>query len=142
MPQQIESKIQIIIHGTDDSEKIKNSIENIFNLDYNDFQIQNLTGHFENPIIMLTLVIKKKISEEFVSKLFSKMKNNDLKIISENLDKQLDNTSLKIRISKQRLIMGEIVLDDKDAIKISITIPIYVKKDFAKIYRQTLKIPE
>ena len=56
MPQQIESKIQIIIHGTDDSEKIKNSIENIFNLDYNDFQIQNLTGHFENPIIMLTLV--------------------------------------------------------------------------------------
>ena len=142
MPQQIESKIQIIIHGTDDSEKIKNSIENIFNLDYNDFKIQNLTGHFENPIIMLTLVIKKKISEEFVSKIFSKMKKNDLKIISENLDKQLDNTSLKIRISKQRLIMGEIVLDDKDAIKISITIPIYVKKDFAKIYRQTLEIPE
>jgi len=70
------------------------------------------------------------------------MKKNDLEIISENLDKQLDNTSLKIRISKQRLIMGEIVLDDKDAIKISITIPIYVKKDFAKIYRQTLKIPE
>ena len=73
MPQQIESKIQIIIHGTDDSEKIKNSIENIFNLDYNDFQIQNLTGHFENPIIMLTLVIKKKNSEEFVSKLFSRL---------------------------------------------------------------------
>ena len=141
MPQQIESKIQIIIHGTDDSEKIKNSIEDMFNLDSNDFKIQNLTGHFENPIIMLTLLIKKKVAQEFVSKLFSKMKKNDLEIISENLDKQLDNTNLKIRISKQKLIMGEIVLDDKDAIKISITIPTYVKKDFAKIYRQTLKIP-
>ncbi len=141
MSQQIESKIQIIIHGTDDSEKIKNSIEDMFNLDSNDFKIQNLTGHFENPIIMLTLLIKKKVAQEFVSKLFSKMKKNDLEIISENLDKQLDNTNLKIRISKQKLIMGEIVLDDKDAIKISITIPTYVKKDFAKIYRQTLKIP-
>ena len=52
MPQQIESKIQIIIHGTDDSEKIKNSIENIFNLDYNDFKIQNLTGHFEESVFV------------------------------------------------------------------------------------------
>ena len=142
MPQQIEVKIQIIIHGTDDSEKIKNSVENVFNLDSNDFKIQNLTGHFENPITMLTLLIKKKIAKEFTSKLFSKMKKNDLKIISENLDKQLPNTNLKIRISKQELIMGKIVLDNKDAIKITITIPIYVKKDFAQTYRQTLKIPE
>tara|TARA_B100000029_G_scaffold67381_1_gene60059 strand:- start:522 stop:950 length:429 start_codon:yes stop_codon:yes gene_type:complete len=142
MPQQIEVKIQIIIHGTDDSEKIKNSVENVFNLDSNDFKIQNLTGHFENPITMLTLLIKKKIAKEFTSKLFSKMKKNDLKIISENLDKQLPNTNLKIRISKQELIMGKIVLDNKDAIKITITIPIYVKKDFTQTYRQTLKIPE
>jgi hypothetical protein len=142
MPQQIEVKIQIIIHGTDDSEKIKNSVENVFNLDSNDFKIQNLTGHFENPITMLTLLIKKKIAKEFTSKLFSKMKKNDLKIISENLDKQLPNTNLKIRISKQELIMGKIVLDNKDAIKITIAVPIYVKKDFAQTYRQTLKIPE
>ncbi len=142
MPQQIEVKIQIIIHGTDDSEKIKNSVENVFNLDSNDFKIQNLTGHFENPITMLTLLIKKKIAKEFTSKLFSKMKKNDLKIISESLDKQLPNTNLKIRISKQELIMGKIVLDNKDAIKITITIPIYVKKDFTQTYRQTLKIPE
>ena len=72
MPQQIESKIQIIIHGTDDSEKIKNSIENIFNLDYNEFKIQNLTGHFENPIIMLTLVIKKKIQKNSYQNFFQK----------------------------------------------------------------------
>jgi len=72
MPQQIESKIQIIIHGTDDSEKIKNSIENIFNLDYNDFKIQNLTGHFENPIIMLTLLIKKKLLKNLYQNFFQK----------------------------------------------------------------------
>lgn len=72
MPQQIESKIQIIIHGTDDSEKIKNSIENIFNLDYNEFKIQNLTGHFENPIIMLTLVIKKKFLKNSYRNFFQK----------------------------------------------------------------------
>ena len=38
--------------------------------------------------------------------------------------------------------MGKIIFDDKDAMKITITIPVYVKKNLAKIYRQTLKIPE
>ena len=142
MPKQIEAQIQIIIHGTDDSEKITNSMKNLFNLDSNDFKIQNLTGHFENPITMLTLIIKQKIAEEFVSKLFSKMKKNDLELISEDLDKQRTSANLKIRISKQELIMGKIVLDSKDAIKITITIPVYVKKNFAKIYRQILKIPK
>ena len=87
-------------------------------------------------------VMKKQISEDFVSILFSKMKKNDLETISETLNEQLSSDGLKIRISKQKLIMGKIILENKDAIKITITIPVYVKKNLAKIYRQTLKIPE
>ena len=142
MPNQIKSKIQIIIHGTDDSEKIIKSLNNLFNINSDDFTIQNLTGHFENPLTVLTLVMKKQISEDFVSILFSKMKKNDLETISETLNEQLSSDGLKIRISKQKLIMGKIILENKDAVKITITIPVYVKKNLAKIYRQTLKIPQ
>jgi|TARA_B110000014_G_C20044853_1_gene543239 hypothetical protein len=142
MPNQIEVKIQIIIHATDDLEKITKSLVNIFNLNPDNFKIQHLTGHFENPITMLILIIKKNIAEEFLSILFSNMKKNDLELVSNTLEDRITNTGLKIRISKQKLIMGKIILDDKDAIKITITIPVYVKKNSVKIYRQTLKISE
>ena len=142
MPNQIEVKIQIIIHATDDLEKITKSLVNIFNLNPDNFKIQHLTGHFENPITMLILIIKKNIAEEFLSILFSKMKKNDLELVSNTLEDRITNTGLKIRISKQKLIMGKIILDDKDAIKITITIPVYVKKNSVKIYRQSLKISE
>ena len=70
------------------------------------------------------------------------MNRNELKIISETLEEQITSAGLKIRISKQQLIMNKIALEDKDAVKIIITVPVYIKKNFVQIYRQALKIPE
>ena len=142
MPNQIEVKLQIILHATDDLEKIINSLQEKFNLNQEKFKIQTLTGHFENPITMLSLIMQKIDAENFVSILFCEMNKTDLKIISDNLEEQITDSGLKIRISKQQLIMNKIILDDKDAIKITITIPVYVKKNFVEIYRQVLKISE
>ena len=83
MQKQIEVKIQVIIHATDDFEKIKNSLVNVFSLNPDNFKIQNLTGHFENPITMLTTVLKKNTANEFASTFIEKMKKSDLRIISE-----------------------------------------------------------
>ena len=55
MPNQIEVKLQIILHATDDLEKIINSLEETFSLNRDKFQIQTLMGHFENPITVLSL---------------------------------------------------------------------------------------
>ena len=86
--------------------------------------------------------MQKIDAENFLSILFCEMNKTDLKIISDNLEEQITDSGLKIRISKQQLIMNKIILDDKDAIKITITIPVYVKKNFVEIYRQVLKISE
>ena len=142
MPNQIEVKLQVILHATDDFEKILNSLQEKFNLNQKKFKIQTLTGHFENPITMLSLAMRKIDADNFVSKLFSEINRNDLKIISETLEDQITSAGLKLKISKQQLIMGKIILDDKDAIKITITIPVYVKKNFVEIYRQALNISE
>ena len=96
----------------------------------------------DSPITMLTTVLKKNTANEFASTFIEKMKKSDLRIISETLEEKITNTGLKIKISKQKIILGKIVLDDKDAIKITIMIPVYVKKNITKIYHQTLKIPE
>jgi hypothetical protein len=113
MSNQIEVKIQVIIHATEDSEKILKSFSDLFNIEQDKFKTQNLTGHFENPIIVISLTIKKIHAEKFMAKLFSKMNKNDKDSISANLE---------------------------DAIKITIIIPVYIKKNSVKIYRQILKI--
>ena len=104
------------------------------------YKIEDLTGHFENPIKILTLLIKKNCAVKFLAILFSQMSKNDIDVISQNLAEQITNTGLKIKISKQELIMGKIILDGRDAIKIIIIVPVYVKKNAEKIYRQILKI--
>ena len=142
MPNQIEVKLQIILHATDDLEKIINSLEETFSLNRDKFQIQTLMGLFENPITVLSLAIKKNDAQKFVTTLFSNMNRNELKIISETLEEQITSAGLKIRISKHQLIMNKISLEDKDALKIIITNPVYIKKNFVQIYRQALKIPE
>ena len=140
MSNQIEIKIQVIIHATDDFEKITKSLIDVFNLNSDNFKIEDLTGHFENPIKILTLLIKKNCAVKFLAILFSQMSKNDIDVISQNLEEQITNTGLKIKISKQELIMGKIILDGRDAIKIIIIVPVYVKKNAEKIYRQILKI--
>lgn len=140
MSNKIEVKIQVIIHATEDSEKILKSFSDLFNIEQDKFKIQNLTGHFENPIIVISLTIKKIHAEKFMAKLFSKMNKNDKDSISANLEEEITNSGLKIRISKQKLIRGKIVLEHEDAIKITIIIPVYIKKNSVKIYRQILKI--
>ena len=140
MSNKIEVKIQVIIHATEDSEKILKSFSDLFNIEQDKFKIQNLTGHFENPIIVISLTIKKIHAEEFMAKLFSKMNKNDKDSISANLEEEITNSGLKIRISKQKLIRGKIALEHEDAIKITIIIPVYIKKNSVKIYRQILKI--
>ncbi|MAY24556.1 MAG: exosome protein [Thaumarchaeota archaeon] len=140
MSNQIEVKIQVIIHATEDSEKILKSFSDLFNIEQDKFKVQNLTGHFENPIMVISLTIKKIHAEKFMVKLFSKMNKNDKDSISANLEEEITNSGLKIRISKQKLIRGKIALEHEDAIKITIIIPVYIKKNSVKIYRQILKI--
>ena len=72
MSNQIEVKIQVIIHATEDSEKILKSFSDLFNIEQDKFKIQNLTGHFENPIIT-TLENITKIPVHFIIEIFSPM---------------------------------------------------------------------
>ena len=76
----------------------------------------------------------------FLVKFFQKMKKNDFDEIYENIEKRISDSSLSIKISKQKIIEKKIVLDNRDAIKINISCPVYVKKESKKIYQQMLQL--
>jgi len=135
-----EVKIDVILHATENIDKIFESFLHNLNLERKNFEVQNLTGHFDNPITLLSINLKKKNAEKFISKFCDGINKTDFDEIYENIEENVSSSGLKLKISKQKMIEGKIILENKDAVKINISCPVYVKKDSKKIYQQLLKL--
>ena len=135
-----EVKIDTILHATEDIDKILRCFLENFNLKQEKFNVQNLTGHFNNPITLLSINLKKKEAEEFIRNLLTKISKSDFDEIYENVEELISSSGLKLKIDKQRILDGKIMLEQRDAIKINISCPVYVKKDSKKIYQQLLEL--
>ncbi len=138
MEKRLEVDIQLIVHATEDLEKILATFKETFDIDREDFDMQNLTGHFENPIIMLHAKIKKKKAQFFVKKLVASIPREQINTIIEDLENRYDDSTLYLRIGKQSLVKGEIVLSDKEPVKIKIFTPIYKQADIEDTFTKLL----
>lgn len=138
MINRLQVTIDVIIHATEDSSKFITSFEKIFGLTKDDFIIQRLTGHYENPIILMTSKMAKKQANEFLKKLLSFFSKNQLEEIIDDLENRVDNSTLHIRLNKQELIKGKIDFKEKDPIKLKVSTPVYNKKDTRKIFSDIL----
>ena len=135
-----EVKIDVILHATENIDKIFESFLHNLNLERKNFEVQNLTGHFDNPITLLSINLKKKNAEKFISKFCDGINKTDFDEIYENIEENVSSSGLKLKISKQKMIEGKIILENKDAVKINISCPVYVKKDSKKIYQRLLQL--
>ena len=135
-----EVKIDTILHATEDIDKILKCFLENFNLEQEKFNIQNLMGHFDNPITLLSANLKKKEAEKFIRNLLTSISKSDCDEIYENVGERISSSGLKLKIDKQKMLNGKIMLEQKDAIKINISCPVYVKKDSKKIYQQLLQL--
>ena len=136
MSLQAEVKIDVILHATENIDKIFKSFSENFELKQENFDIQSLTCHFENPITLLSINLKKKNAQIFISNLCKVINKTDFNKIYANIDENIHRSGLALKISKQKMIEGKIILEKKDAVKINISCPVYIKKDSKKIYQQ------
>jgi hypothetical protein len=136
---QLEVKINLILHATENENKVLEKLENTFHIEQKNFQIEEIPGHFNNPILLISSKLKKKSAEEFVSILCSKIKKTDFQEIFDNVEDYVTSSGLSLRISKQELISEILTISKKDAIKININTPVYVKNETKKIYQELMK---
>ena len=47
---QLEVKINLILHATENENKVLEQLENVFQIEQKNFQIEQVPGHFNNPI--------------------------------------------------------------------------------------------
>ncbi len=138
MEKRLEVEIQVIIHATEDSQKIFDAFAEIFDLNQDDFTMQNLQGHYDNPITLVHGKIKKKKATHFVKTMLSQIPKNEIDEIVEDLENRCDGSGLYMRISKQSLVQGKVEPASEDPIKLKIYTPIYTQKDLIKTYSELL----
>jgi len=60
MTRYIVAKIDLILHATEDFQKIAEPLNDLFAKEKEDVTNQELSGHFGNPILMLHVEVKRK----------------------------------------------------------------------------------
>ncbi|MGI0004194.1 MAG: RNA-binding domain-containing protein [Candidatus Nitrosotenuis sp.] len=138
MERKLEVDIQVIVHATEDLEKIFSAFKETFGIERDEFSVQSLQGHYENPISLVLCRLKKKTAKSFVKSLVSGIPKEEISLILEDLENRCDDSTLYMRISKQALVQGKIMLADEDPVKLKIYTPIYTQKDLYKTYSEIL----
>ena len=133
-------EIEIILHATEDPTKIEKSLFDTFEINPEEFEREEMTGHFGIPITIIKIKLSKNNAKKLISKLISKISNDDIDILEQKIDEMNANSGVEIRISKQDLIRGKISFGKKDSVKLTITTPVYKKNEIGKIYREILNI--
>ena len=139
MNNKIEITVDVIVHATEDISKIFQAFE-VFDLKKEDFVVNHTTGHFENPITMLTVKINKKKACQFMEKLLVTLSAEQINELVEEIEERTINSRFHMRLDKQELIKENLVLREKDTVKIKIHTPIYNKKDTVKSFTEIFQI--
>jgi len=132
--EKLEVSIEIIVHATEDEKKIFDSFSDLFLLKKEDFIIEELTGHFENPIKLIRAKISKNKAKKFVEKLISELPSEQIDEAIINLESRIQNSVLHFRLGKQEFVKGRIMMQENDAIKLKIFTPIYKKSKVVETY--------
>ena len=131
-------KIDLILHATEDFQKVSEPLNELLGIEKEEIVKQNLSGHFGNPIFMLHAELKKKRADQFIKKLVSLIPKDTMMEILTNIEDLIFESSMYIRFSKQNLVKRILIPEEKDPIRIAIYAPTYVKKKIPDTYRKLL----
>ena len=142
MIDKLEITIDVIVHSTEDILKIFKSFDEVLEVKEEDFMNLETTGYFENPIIILNAKLIKKQAQNFMKKILKVLSINQIKELIEEIEERTTDSKFHLRLDKQELVKGVLILNEKGTVKIKIHTPIYNKKDtikkFSEIFQSQL----
>ena len=139
MVTKINLKIEIIVHATEDYQKISDSLCDIFEIESSEITKKEFLGHFGNPILLLHIQMKNKRAEGLIKKLISTISRDDVKDLLAGIDERISDSTLYLRFSKQNFVKKTLTFQEKDPVRIMIFTPVYIKKNVVKTYKKLLE---
>lgn len=119
LPSFSAADVSIIIHATEDKNKVIESICGIFCIDANRFRHTELIGHWGNRISLLASNLESAEANRLVKKILlslSPIEKNQLLSSSHSFIDEKGN--LYLRLDKQRICQKRISLSETDSIRL------------------------
>ena len=118
MVHKIEITIDVIVHSTEDTSKILKSFDEILEIEEEEFTSIETTGYFENPIIILSAKLQKKQGQNFIKKMLELLPINQINQLIEEIEERTIDSRFHLRLDKQELVKGKLIISEKDTVKI------------------------
>ena len=126
----------MIVHATEDISKITEPFMEIFDIEEESFNKTETTGYFDNPIIMLNTKLVKKQAKTFLKKFLDLLSEPQINQLIEEIEERTEDSKFHLRLDKQELVQGKLVLSQKDTVKIKIHTPVYNKKNTREVFSE------
>jgi RNA binding exosome subunit len=140
MIHKIEITIDVIVHATEDISKILQPFDEILEIKEEEFTSIETTGYFENPIIILSAKLVKKQGQNFIKKMLELIPINEINELIEGIEERTIDSRFHLRLDKQELVQGKLIISEKGTVKVKIHTPIYNKKDTVKIFTEIFQM--
>ena len=140
MIHKIEITIDVIVHATEDISKILQSFDEILEIKEEEFASIETTGYFENPIIILSAKLVKKQGQNFIKKMVELIPINQINELIDGIEERTIDSRFHLRLDKQELVQGKLIISEKGTVKVKIHTPIYNKKDTVKIFTEIFQM--
>ena len=131
--------ISVVIHATEDKDKVISKIVKVLSLNSARFQEFNTRGHWGNQIVLLNLSLGQTLAGKILKTIYTSLGNNKKTAFLSSLEQSIDEKyNLYIRIDKQSICREEISLSDQDSIKIKFRPSKFRQSNKSETYRELL----
>ena len=111
--------VRIIIHATEDKNKVLESICGIFCIDADRFRHTELVGHWGNRILLLTGSLESAEANRLIQKILLSLSSVEKNQLSSSSHSFIDEKgNLYLRLDKQRICQKRISLSETDSIRL------------------------
>jgi hypothetical protein len=131
------AEISVFAHATEDEEKVKQAVKSLARFEP-EFESQRLSGHYDDPIQLLTAkTLKKKEATDFLANILVKFSSLDKTTLLQDLPNHIDpQGSLYIRLDKQKAYHGRAVMAENDPIRVKFKFQLPYKADPIAVVRE------
>ena len=136
-------ELSVFVHATESEEKVKTAVKKLLLPTLDDVILDSarLTGHYDDPITVLTLNIqRRKEATEFLDSLYTKLSSLDKERLTSEAESRIDSSgNLYIRLDKQRAYTGGAVMQENDPIRVKVKLQVPHGEDPAKALLRHLR---
>jgi len=133
------AEISVFAHATEDEEKVKQAVKRIAPYELV-FESQHLSGHYEDPITLITSkTTKKKEATDLLANIVRKLSSLDKQTLLDELPNHVDpQGNLYLRFDKQRAFHGRVSLQENDSIRVKIKFQLPHKADSVAVIKECI----